>query len=96
MTVWEPGEVFGDRVVEGELAVVRQEEDGRGRELLTDRGDVVAHGRRGGDRRIDARVAICLGVGELAAPDDGQRDARRSELVAGRGDGFVDPLLQLG
>ncbi len=67
----EAGDVFADRVVEGEFALLLQEQDGRGGELLGDGADGVAHVGRGGDGRIETRVAVGVGVNQLAAFDDG-------------------------
>jgi hypothetical protein len=64
------GEIFADGILEGELALLLQDEDrGRG-ELLGDAADGVSHGGFGGDGRGDAREAEGVGVNDVVILDD--------------------------
>ena len=73
----EAGDVFADGIVQVELALFLQHEDGGGSELLGDGADGVAHVGRGGDGRSGIRGKACkavgVGVDELAVLDDRDR-----------------------
>ena len=64
VSLGESGDVFGDGVVEGELALFLKEEDGGGGELLGDGADGVAHLGGGGDVRVKVGEAVGVGVDE--------------------------------
>ena len=68
-------QVLRDRIVQGELALLRQKQDsGRG-ELLADRPDGVLHLRSGLHRRREPGQTIGLQIGDAAIPHDGNRGA---------------------
>ena len=73
-----PGTNFADGVVEFELAVLLEKQDGGGGELFGDRADGVAHFGRGWLVGSDVRAAVGMGVDELSA------FARRRRLLKGR------------
>ena len=66
----ELGEVFADGVLQGELALLLQDEDGRRGELLGDAADGVGHGGFGGEGRRDAREAEGVGVDDVVVLHD--------------------------
>ena len=69
------GDVLADVVVERELAVLHEEQDGERRELLGDGADVEDRVRADGDVVLEAREAVAAGEGELAGAVDGDRAA---------------------
>ncbi len=92
----EIGVPAGDGVVEGELAILGEEEDAGGGELLGDGADGVVHGGGGGGRGGEAGVAVGGGVDDAAILDDaelGAGDAGLGEDLAGGG---VDAGLEAG
>lgn len=73
----------GDGVIEGQLAVLDEEEDaGRG-ELLGDGADGVVHSGGGGEVRLEACFAVGGGVDDVAILHD-------AELRAGNAGGAED------
>jgi hypothetical protein len=72
------GEKLLDLVVEGEFAVLGQEHDRHGGELLGDRSDV--EHRRRGDRHsvLDAGEAVAPGIVQPPLPHHSERAPRRS------------------
>ena len=67
----EVGEVFGDRVVDGELAALLQKKDGVRSELLGDAADGIGHVGRCGLGRSDVGEAECVCVDDAVVLDDG-------------------------
>ena len=89
----EAGNVFAHRVVERELALFLEEQNGGGGELLGDRPDGVAHLRRGGHGGSGAEPgarAVGVGVDQLAVLDDGHRGRRNAGLLQNLGGDAVD------
>ena len=83
------GEDIGERVVEGELPVLDEQEDGGGGELLGDGADAVDGRGARGDFPLEVGVAIALGEPCLAALGDPDAQPRR---FPGSDDGRGGPI----
>ena len=69
----ELGKEFADGVLKRELALLLEDEDGGGGELLGNRADGVGHGGLGGEGRGDSRESEGVGVDDFAVLHDADR-----------------------
>ena len=88
------GNVLADWVVERELALLLQQQDGGGGELLGDGPDGVAHVGGGGSWRIETRFAVCMCVDQLATFDDGDGCGGDAGLFEDVVRDFIDARFQ--
>src|SRR5437016_9278732 len=88
-------QVLADLIVDPSLAGLAQEQVGEGRELLADRADTHADGRREDDGQFHAREAEAFAVNGSSTNSDTDRRARQVALIDLREDGVDPPLVQV-
>src|SRR3546814_1216642 len=85
------GDVSGDRVIERELALILEQQQRGGGELLRDRSDLIGHvGARGCD--VGRLLAPRPGEDDFPAAHDRYRGRRDAGIGERRGDERVDLL----
>jgi hypothetical protein len=75
------GQILADVVIEAKLAVLREQVDREGGELLRDRGNVERGGNLVRRRAFDISHAVSRAADDLAVLYDGQHRARRGRPI---------------